>query len=248
MESVNTIDPGELAPLKQLASEFLAADAVEIGVLDRIASLATELAVRSREQARVKMIDVVEARALPLLPAAADDLRSRLSPLSLDALSGLAALLEQAVTARAAFEEADSGLMAARRRGDYAAMAPLALEADAQKSALETTTVEFTERLGLADVLAEEAPSAEMPAAEPAAPPVNPEVSGELAAPSELAAPLAAADEFESDGSSEPLAEVSTPESAPGEAEPAEAQPERRRLRALIRQMRPDADEAPATR
>ena len=146
MESVNTIDPGELAPLKQLASEFLAADAVEIGVLDRIASLATELAVRSREQARVKMIDVVEARALPLLPAAADDLRSRLSPLSLDALSGLAALLKQAVTARAAFEEADSGLMAARRRGDYAAMAPLALEADAQKSALETTTVEFTER------------------------------------------------------------------------------------------------------
>jgi len=32
------------------------------------------------------------------------------------------------------------------------------------------------------------------------------------------------------------------------EAEAAEAQPERRRLRALIRQMRPTTDEAPATR
>jgi len=68
--------------------------------------LAAELAAKSREQAHQKMVDLVEARALPLLPAAADVLRSRLGPLSLDELSGLAVLLEQAVTARAAFEEA----------------------------------------------------------------------------------------------------------------------------------------------
>src|SRR5436190_5270409 len=129
MEPVNTVDPSELTPLRQLATEFLAADAVEVGLLDRIASLATELAGRSREQARQKLVDLVEARALPLLPAAAEDLRSRLGPLSVDELSGLSAMLERAVTARAAFEEADSGLMAARRRGDYAAMAPLAMQA-----------------------------------------------------------------------------------------------------------------------
>ena len=77
MEPVNTVDPGELAPLRQLASELLAADSVEIGVLDRLASLAAELAAKSREQAHQKMVDLVEARALPLLPAAADELRSR---------------------------------------------------------------------------------------------------------------------------------------------------------------------------
>ena len=134
MEPVTTIDPAELAPLRRLANEFLAADAVEVGVLDRLASLAGELAAKGREQARQKMVDLVEARALPLLPAAAGDLRARLSPLPLDELAALSTLLEQAVTARAAFEEADSGLMAARRRGDYAAMAPLAIAADAQKT------------------------------------------------------------------------------------------------------------------
>ena len=41
MEPVNTVDPAELAPLRQLASDFLAADSVEISVLDRLASLDT---------------------------------------------------------------------------------------------------------------------------------------------------------------------------------------------------------------
>lgn len=244
MEPVNTVDPGELAPLRQLASEFLAADAVEIGVLDRIASLATELAARSREQSRLKMVDLVEARALPLLPAAANDLRSRLDPMSLAELSALAAMLEQAVTARAAFEEADSGLMAARRRGDYAAMAPLAIEADAQKTALESATVGFAERLGLAEILIEHADAAGDPAPEPVPEAAAPGAASE---PDAAVEPPPAADYVAADVAAEPPMEPA-PEGAPDEPEPAEAQPERRRLRALIRQMRPTSDEAPAAR
>lgn len=239
MEPVNTVDPGELVPLRQLASEFLAADSVEIGVLDRIASLATELAARSREQSRLKMVDLVEARALPLLPAAANELRSRLDPMSLAELSALAAMLEQAVTARAAFEEADSGLMAARRRGDYAAMAPLAIEADAQKTALESATVGFAERLGLAEILLEQADAAEEPGPEPVPEAAAAEAGSEADAAVELPP---AADSVVADAAAEALMEPA-PEGAPDEP-----QPERRRLRALIRQMRPTPDEAPATR
>jgi hypothetical protein len=248
MEPLNTVDPGELAPLRQLASEFLAADAVEVGVLDRIASLASELAARGREQARLKMVDLVEARALPLLPAAADDLRSRLGPLSLDELSGLATLLEQAVTARAAFEEADSGLMAARRRGDYAAMAPLAMEADAQKTALENATIGFAERLGLGGVLLEEASAAQTPAAEPNPEPAVSEVASEPAAAAEEPLPEAPTDYVTAEVAAEAPVEAAASEIPSADPEPAEAQPERRRLRALIRQMRPNSDEAPATR
>ena len=245
MEAVNTVDPGELAPLRQLASEFLAADAVEIGVLDRLASMATELAARGREQSRLKMVDLVEARALPLLPAAANELRSRLNPLALDELSALATMLEQAVTARAAFEEADSGLMAARRRGDYAAMAPLAMEADTQTTALESATVGFAERLGLADFLIEHADAAEesAPESEPVA--AAPEPATEPDAPVE---PPPAADQVSVETAAEAPIEPASTEGAPDETEPTEAQPERRRLRALIRQMRPASDEAPATR
>ena len=248
MEPVNTVDPSELTPLRQLASEFLAADAVEVGVLDRIASLAAELASRSREQARLKMVDLVEARALPLLPAAADDLRSRLSPLSLDELAGLATMLEQAVTARAAFEEADSGLMAARRRGDYAAMAPLALEADAQKTVLENATVGFAERLGLGGVLLEQAPVDGAPAAAPKPEPIVSEVASEPAAPAEEPRPEASTDYVMAEVAAGAPVEAAAPENPSADPEPAEAQPERRRLRALIRQMRPTSDEAPATR
>jgi len=245
MEAVNTIDPGELAPLRQLASEFLAAEPVEIGVLDRLASLATELAARGREQSRLKMVDLVEARALPLLPAAASDLRSRLDPLALAELSALATMLEQAVTARAAFEQADTGLMAARRRGDYAAMAPLAIEADTQKTALESATVGFAERLGLADLLIEHADAAEELAPEPQPMAATPEPEAEPDAPAE---PPLAADQVSEDAAAEAPIEPAAAEGAPEEAEPTEAQPERRRLRALIRQMRPASDEAPATR
>jgi hypothetical protein len=238
MEAVNTIDPGELAPLRQLASEFLAADPVEIGVLDRLASLATEVAARGREQSRLKMVDLVEARALPLLPAAANDLRSRLDPLALDELSALATMLEQAVTARAAFEEADSGLMAARRRGDYAAMAPLAMEADAQKTALENATVGFAERLGISGVLLEQVSVDGALAPEPEPAPEAAATSGELAG---IADELPAATEY-------PTAEAAAARENPSAEPEADAQPERRRLRALIRQMRPTSDEAPATR
>jgi hypothetical protein len=247
MEPVNTVDPAALAPLRQLAGEFLAADAVEVGVLDRIASLATDLAARSREQARQKMVDLVEARALPLLPAAADDLRSRLGPLSLDELSGLAGLLERAVTARAAFEEADSGLMAARRRGDYAAMAPLAIEADAQKTALENATVGFAEGLGLTSVLLEQAPIDGAPPVEPRPEPALPEMAGEPAASIDEPPPPAA-DHVAAEAAGEPPVQAMAPENASPDPGAAEAQPERRRLRALIRQMRPASDEAPATR
>jgi hypothetical protein len=245
MEAVNTIDPGELAPLRQLASEFLAADPVEIGVLDRLASLAAEQAARGREQSRLKMVDLVVARALPLLPGAANDLRSRLDPLALDELSALATMLEQAVTARAAFEKADTGLMAARRRGDYAAMAPLAIEADTQKTALESATVGFAERLGLADLLMEHTDAADEPAPEPQPMAAAPEPEPEPDAPAE---PPLAADQVSEDAAAEALIEPAAAEGAPEEAEPTEAQPERRRLRALIRQMRPASDEAPATR
>jgi hypothetical protein len=253
MEPVNTVDPGELAPLRQLASEFLAADAVEVGVLERLASLATELAAKSREQARLKLVDLVEARALPLLPAAADGLRSRLSPLSLDELSGLSALLERAVTARAAFEEADSGLMAARRRGDYAAMAPLALEADAQKTALENATIGFAERLGLGSVLEEQAPAVDARPAEPDPQPVVAEAVGDPAAAEGPPLEASADDTAPAAAAEAPVdlaarVEVEPAENPSPESEPAEAQPERRRLRALIRQMRPTSDEAPATR
>lgn len=248
MEPVNTVDPAELAPLRQLAGELLAADAVEVSVLDRLASLATELAARSREQTRQKMVDLVEARALPLLPAAADDLRPRLGPLSLNELSGLAALLEQAVTARAAFEEADSGLMAARRRGDYAAMAPLAIEADAQKTALENATVGFAERLGLGDVLLEQAPVDGAPAVEPAPEPAASETGSELAFPLEEPAAPPPTDYAAVEVAAERPVEATVPENPSPDPEPGEAQPERRRLRALIRQMRPTSDEAPATR
>jgi hypothetical protein len=241
MELVNTVDPADLAPLRHLLNDFLAADAVEIGVLDRIASLATELAARSREQARLKMVDLVEARALPLLPAAADDLRSRLGPLPLDELSGLAALLETAVTARVKFEEADSGLMTARRRGEYAAMAPLALEADAQKTALENATVGFAERLGLAGVLLEQSSDADAPVAEPAAAAAVPEAASDPLVSTEPPRPVEYA-------TAEAAAEPPAPANPSADAEPGEAQPERRRLRALIRQMRPTLDEAPATR
>jgi hypothetical protein len=238
MGPVNTVDPGELAPLRQLAGEFLAADAVELGVLDRLASMAAELDAKSREQARQKMADLVEARALPLMPAAAGDLRSRLAPLSLDELSGLASLLEQAVIARAAFEEADSGLMAARRRGDYAAMAPLAMEADAQKTALENATVGFAERLGITGVLLEQPSADGASAPDPEPPAATAEASGE---PAGMAEDLPAATEYST------AEAAAAPENPSAEPE-ADAQPERRRLRALIRQMRPTSDEAPATR
>jgi hypothetical protein len=197
------------------------------------------------------MVDLVEARALPLLPAAADDLRSRLGPLSLDELSALATMLEQAVTARAAFEKADTGLMAARRRGDYAAMAPLAIEADAQKNVLETATVGFAERLGLTGILIEEFPADEAPPAEPAPDPaegVGPEAAGEPAPSSEPSPTAAPAEYVAADTAAEAPVEAAPLETASTEPEAAETQPERRRLRALIRQMRPASDEAPATR
>jgi hypothetical protein len=245
MEVANTVQASELAPLRSLASEFLAADSVEIAVLDRIASLAAELAARCREQARQQVLDLVEARALPLLPAAVDDLRARLAPMSVDRLSALAALLDRAVTARAAFEEADSGLMAARRKGDYAAMAPLALTADAQKNELETATVEFAQQLGLADALPEEpvateeaAPSAAAASAEASGLAITAEAA--VAPPTEARAAEDMAPATEAAVASEPL------QTAPAEPEPAEAQPERRRLRALIRQMRPASEEVPA--
>ena len=72
-----------------------------------------------------------------------------------------------------------------------------------------------------------------------------PEPEPEPDAPAE---PPLAADQVSEDAAAEALIEPAAAEGAPEEAEPTEAQPERRRLRALIRQMRPASDEAPATR
>ena len=134
--------------------------------------------------------------------------------------------------------------MTARRRGDYAAMAPLAIEADAQKTALESATVGFAERLGLAGLLIEHADAAEEPAPEPV-PEAAP--AGAASEPDVPVEPPPATNSVAAEVAAEAPMEAAR-EGAPDEPEPAEAQPERRRLRALIRQMRPPSDEAPATR
>ena len=133
--------------------------------------------------------------------------------------------------------------MAARRRGDYAAMAPLAIEADAQKTTLENATVGFAERLGLTGALLAEDPVDGSPATTPAPEPTSTEMTSDPAITVEE--PPSSTDYV----AAELTAETQMiPEKSMADAELAEAQPERRRLRALIRQMRPTSDEAPATR
>ena len=56
--------------------------------------------------------------------------------------------MKQAKTVHAALARADTELMAAHGRGDYAAMAPLARQANTNKLALAATAVDLETRLG----------------------------------------------------------------------------------------------------
>jgi hypothetical protein len=230
MKAASSVIDSELPRLKQLAGDLLAIESPEVGVLDQIALLAAAIASRSREAARQLLLDDLTLSAQGIFPAAAADVRSRLAQAAFDDLAELGGLLDRAVAAAAAFRQADSGLMAAREKGDYAAMAPLAIEADSQKKALATASGEFADRLGLGPVRTDETlmPEPEPPAA--SASPAMPEPTPVAAAPLSLAGADTAADAL--------MAEP--PAGEPVELErSAEAPPERGWRRALIRQMRP---------
>jgi len=233
MKAGMSVIDSELPRLKQLASELLAAESPELSALDQIASLAAAIASRSREAARQQLLDEVMEGARAIFPAAPDELTSRLAQAAFDELASLGTLLDRAAAAAAAFHQADSGLMAAREKGDYAAMAPLAIEADGQKKALAAASAEFTSRIGLGGTLTAQplaANAASAPEAVPSADPPQPAAAAEPvvdAAFSTVAEPDAAA------MADEPAGELSELD------QPAEGPPERRRLRALIRQMRP---------
>ncbi len=243
MEVGTSVADSELPKLKSLASELLAAESLDLAVLDQIAALAAEIAARCREETRRQLVELVAKGAQAIFPTAAEDLRSRLAQSSLDELSSLGALLGDAMTARTAFARADSGLMTARDRGDYAAMAPLALEADTQKSALAAAGAEFANRIGLGGALtpdtmpataaeesarafaAVEASNAVSPREAPAVPPPSGAPEADFLAASSMPEDLAGIP-----------AELDLPPGAPAE---------RRRIRDLIRQIRPTPDEAP---
>lgn len=238
MLAVKTADESKLPRLKRLASDLLAASAPEATLLDQIASLAAEMAAHCRERARLKLLDAVRKGALAILPSAGAEIAAALAGLSADELSEAAALLETAAAARADFERVDAELMAAHQRGDYAAMAPLALEASAQKAALAKTRGEFADRLGL-DLAPTASPEPE-PADTTAAGPVLPADPPSPGAPVDPAPAAAAAPE--------PAGPAVAAMPAARETEVRETLPERRRLRALIRQIRPVAEEATVSR
>jgi len=148
MKATKRVVDGELPKLKQLASELLGADTAELALLDEIASVAAGIAARCRDEARQHLVEQVAEGAQAILPRAIDDLRSRLAQSSLEELAILAGVLDKAGSVCAAFEHTDSNLMAARERGDYAAIAPLALEAESEENALATAIVEFANRIG----------------------------------------------------------------------------------------------------
>lgn len=242
MEVGNSVADSELPNLKGLANELLTAEAPALALLDQIASLAAAIAARSREEARRQLLDGLAEAAAAIVPSAVDDLQRRLGHASLDELSGLRVLLDKAAAARVAFEHADAGLMAARDRGDYAAMAPLALEAGNQKSALDAASAEIARQF---EIDATAMPAADDSDAEPADEPVRllladdeattfrpaeAEISAVLAPPESVTGAPAARDLPEGRGE-EPQSDLP------------EAQAERRRLRGLIRQMRGTMDE-----
>ncbi|HTT79021.1 MAG TPA: hypothetical protein VMF86_05010 [Stellaceae bacterium] len=217
MDDCTSIANDELARLKNLASTLLAGETAELPLLESMASLAGEIAARCRDDARRRSLAVIAEAAAALFAPPIDDPASRLADRSLDELTSLEQLLGAAGTTRQAFAEADQALMAAHERGDFAAMAPLALEADRQKSALAASVAQFASRTGIdASVRAE---PLDMPAAAP-------EASALLVDTSPPAQPAA------------------SPAEVQAEAERHPPSPERRRIRDLIRQVRPVADEA----
>jgi hypothetical protein len=169
MEATESVVDSELPKLKRLAGELLAGDTAELALLDQIASVAAGIAARCRDEARQHLMEQVAEGAQAILPRAIDDLRSRLAQSSLEELAILAGVLDKAGSVCAAFERADSNLMAARERGDYAAIAPLALEAENQENALATAIVEFANRIGFrhAEQRAQAAAAPPEPTADP---------------------------------------------------------------------------------
>jgi hypothetical protein len=132
MERKNT-RASELVNLRELARELLTVEVPELNLLEQMASLAAAIASEHREVRRRELIDRVQAAQARLSIAIEP---SQLARLSVDKLSALEASLDRAVAAHAALSRADSEMMLARDRGDYAAIAPLALEADTQNKTL----------------------------------------------------------------------------------------------------------------
>jgi hypothetical protein len=232
MKVGNSVTDSELPKLQQLASEFLAVAAPELSILDQMASLAAGIAARWREAAHRQLLEQVTEGARTVFPTATEILRVRLAQSTFDELSQLGALLDTAVASAAAFAQADSGLRAAHDRGDYTAMPPLAIEAAAQKEVLSTASAELADRLGIADSAARPAPGAERDRGDAALP-------ADASLPEEPAEPLLTLTDADEDALT-----LEDQPSGPIEANRrADSQPERRRLRALIRQMRPVAEE-----
>ena len=246
MAVVQSIADNELAELKRLARQIVAAEAPELNILDQIGTLAAELAGSYRETARQELLQQVTENASAVFPSVARDLRKRLADASLYELSRLEALLDQALAARDALTRADGELMAARERGDYAAMAPLAMEADTRKIALADTGAEFEKRLGPDEAKAVNPVVAavyEVPAGDAVA--ANPEpVLDDYRAPGETVDPELSS---VSEGLSEPEAATPSGEPASNLVELGlipQTRAERRRIRDLIRQVRSVPDEA----
>ncbi|HLY44094.1 MAG TPA: hypothetical protein VKQ73_00840 [Stellaceae bacterium] len=238
MNRATSVTDSELPTLQLLARELAEAEAPELSSLDRIAALAGEIAARCRDGARRELLEQLSAGAQGMFQVAGDDVASRLSGSSLDELSALGVLLDEAGAARAAFAGVDADLMAARERGDYAAMAPLALEADKHKTALAAASGEFASRLGL-----EASPAMPMLAA--SAPPRTVEEPAVV----EAALEPAALDEPSYLGSLGALTEDEDVSEDVGavltnSAQRPPSQSERRRIRDLIRQVRTSPDDA----
>src|SRR5439155_23342050 len=99
MQAVQGIADRELTDLKRLANEVAAAELPGLDVLDRIASLAADLAGRYREAARHELLEQVAKNAPAIFPDGSRDLRARLAHSSLHELSRLETVLDQAKTA-----------------------------------------------------------------------------------------------------------------------------------------------------
>lgn len=243
----------ELPQLKTLASELLAAESPELDVLEQLAAVAAGVAARWREAARRRQLEQVGHAARQMFPAAREEFSLRLAQAPAEELSAIAALLEAAMAARTAFVAADAALMAARARGDYAAMAPLALEADGHKNALAAATAEIGQRLGLD--AATLVPGSAAPLVDAAGAEAGTTTVDDPAADAGEGEPLLATEvpaddiEFELPEDAPHPAPVAPEDAAGAEIDPAlllhaDEVSERRRLRALIRQMRPAAEEA----
>ena len=256
MEDRQGVTDSELPKLKRLAGDLLAAEAPDPAVLDEISALAATVATQLREHARRELARLVAEAVPAIFPNPPEGLLAQLVQTAQGELSSLGALLEDAGKARAAFAEADAGLLAAHGRGDYSAMVPLAREAENQKRAFAAATTEFASRVGYggsltAEIAAPAPPAANdgqtatpVPAPSDEVPPEPPIAAEPAAAAGDAAVPPAAAPE-EAAPSEEPSApepEAGTPQPEPSEESPAG----RRRIRDLIRQVRSGPEEAPA--